>query len=114
MFDVVKEPNGDGNAPSHSYGQVVVTPILFMALSLIAVSLRCWVKKGILKNFTLDDWLLVLTELLFVSMCTMVIYMAGQGFGVNSDKLSDHALHHIYLVGYPSIPDCAWRSISRD
>lgn len=41
--------------------QVEAVAITFLTLSLIAVSLRCYVKFFIIRLFRIDDWLMVLS-----------------------------------------------------
>lgn len=103
MFEVSNKPDSDISRPAYSHGTAMVVPTLIMPLSIIAVLLRCWVKKRILNLFSLDDWLLLLTLILFMILCSMVIYTVSIGFGTHSDKLSDDALYTMFLVGYPNV-----------
>jgi hypothetical protein len=92
----------DVNVPSYSYAEVVVAPILMMSLSLIAALLRCWVKRMMLNMFSIDDWLLILSFILYVALCTPAICAAGHGFGVHSSSLTKDDLVVLYHVGHLS------------
>ena|SRR5258706_5754064 len=90
--------DSDADIPSHSFREVVAAPIIMVLLSLLVVTLRCWVKRVMLHKFALDDWLLVYSFTLFAALCIMVIYSDTQGFGVHSDEMSDENLRVIFRV----------------
>lgn len=43
-------------------GQVLAVNILFFVLSWLTVSLRVYVRAGMLKSFGIDDWLMVVSH----------------------------------------------------
>ena len=98
MFDVVTSSVVNDSLQPFGYSKVVATPALMMSLTLIAVLLRCWVKKRMLNMFRIDDWLLVLAQFLYTFLCATTIYAASIGFGKHSNQLSDDHLYYIYLV----------------
>ncbi|KAL3422320.1 integral membrane protein [Phlyctema vagabunda] len=85
---------------SYTYEQVIVTPVLMLTLSLVSLLLRCWVKRVMLHNVSHDDWLLVLSFVLFCVLCTLSIISAGYGFGKHSDVLEKHNLFIIYRLWF--------------
>ncbi|KAF2090858.1 hypothetical protein K490DRAFT_15008, partial [Saccharata proteae CBS 121410] len=57
-------------------GDVWIVAILFTTLCWISVGLRVWVRAGIIRNFGLDDWLMV------AAMCFFQAYLSCQIGGV--------------------------------
>lgn len=96
-------PDSDANVPSHKYGEVILAPVIMLPLSMSTVLLRCWVKKRILKIFFLDDWLLVLSFVLYTILCSLALSSAGYGFGIHTDVLAEDKVRKIYQVS-SSVP----------
>lgn len=99
---IIDEPDSDADLPSHTYGEAVAAPIVMLVISTVAILCRCWVKKRILRQFHLDDGLLILSFLLYVTLCGLAVSSAGHGFGIHSDSLADVDLLEIYRVS------CRW------
>ncbi|KAL2005112.1 hypothetical protein VTN00DRAFT_2962 [Thermoascus crustaceus] len=59
--------------------QVLAVAILFFILSWLTVLLRIYVRAGMLKSFGLDDWLMVITQLIFTAY--LVCQLGGVAHG---------------------------------
>ena len=61
---------------------VLGVAVAFFVLSWIAVGLRIIVRAGMLKNFGMDDWTMLVTQLLFIAYlsCQLggVVYGTGE------------------------------------
>jgi len=57
------------------YGNIAA-PAILLSFSFVALSLRCWVKKKMLNNFSVDDWILVAAMLFYIVFVTMAMYAA--------------------------------------
>ena len=64
----------EGRAP-----EVLAVAIIFLVLSWITVGLRVWVRAGMLRSFGLDDWTMVVTQLLFTAY--LVCQIGGVAYG---------------------------------
>ncbi|KAH8683351.1 hypothetical protein BGZ60DRAFT_217876 [Tricladium varicosporioides] len=61
--------------------QVAASAILFLTLSWIFVSLRCYVRTVLMKSFGADDWLAVAALILFTLYCAFVLLGVHYGTG---------------------------------
>ncbi|KAL3427053.1 hypothetical protein PVAG01_00562 [Phlyctema vagabunda] len=61
--------------------QIEAVAILFLALSIIFVALRCYVRAVMMKGFGLDDWLSLAALALFVLYCIFVLKGVQYGTG---------------------------------
>ncbi|TVY29039.1 hypothetical protein LHYA1_G002267 [Lachnellula hyalina] len=61
--------------------EVEAVAILFLTLTWVFVSLRCYVRAVMIKNFGTDDWLAVLALILFSLYCTFVLLGVKYGTG---------------------------------
>ncbi|OCK74960.1 hypothetical protein K432DRAFT_309581 [Lepidopterella palustris CBS 459.81] len=81
--------------------EVLAVAIFFLILSWVTVSLRVYVRAGMLKSFGLDDWIMVLTLLLFTVYlaCQIggVIYGTGRHIANLKPQNAEKALHFWYL-----------------
>ncbi|KAF2757765.1 hypothetical protein EJ05DRAFT_511533 [Pseudovirgaria hyperparasitica] len=74
------------NQPKENHSQpVLAIAIFFLTLSSLCVGLRVYVRSRLLKSFGLDDWTMVLTQLLFT------MYIACQIGGVRYGTGRHHA-----------------------
>ncbi|KAF4628501.1 hypothetical protein G7Y89_g9653 [Cudoniella acicularis] len=67
--------------------QVEAVAILFLTLSWVFVSLRCYVRSVIMKSFGADDWLAAAALVLFSLYCTFVLLGVRYGTGQHLDNL---------------------------
>ncbi|KAF2493557.1 hypothetical protein BU16DRAFT_83435 [Lophium mytilinum] len=81
--------------------EVLAVAILFLVTSWITVSLRVYVRAGMLKTFGADDWTMVTTLLLFTAYLICQIGGVQYGTGRHAKDLSPHnkrtALRYWYL-----------------
>ncbi|OTB06925.1 hypothetical protein M426DRAFT_34157, partial [Hypoxylon sp. CI-4A] len=61
--------------------EVAVTIAVFLGLSAITLTLRCYVRAHILKVFRIEDWLAILTMACFVIYCTFAMLSISHGSG---------------------------------
>ena len=84
----------------------MVSCVLFIALSLTAVSLRLWTRRMIRASIDIDDWLIIFSVVVFLAFCGNVlvgVYTIGGG-QVYSDP-SEAALKEVqYLKSEYAIP----------
>ncbi|KAL2220374.1 putative integral membrane protein [Thermoascus aurantiacus ATCC 26904] len=73
-------------------GQVLAVNILFFVLSWLTVSLRVYVRAGMLKSFGIDDWLMVVSHLIFTAylICQLGGVIHGTGRHVWDVKLENY------------------------
>ena len=90
--------NYSDKGSNYSFSETAAAPMLLMILSFITLLLRGWVKGKMLKRFTVDDILLLISFLLYSALCILAICAASYGFGVHSIYLSDEDLYVIYYV----------------
>ncbi|KIM95532.1 hypothetical protein OIDMADRAFT_133757 [Oidiodendron maius Zn] len=60
---------------------------LFLALSTIAIALRCYCRAVLVKSFGIDDWFAVIAWVLFVFFCSFAITGVFHGTGQHADAL---------------------------
>jgi hypothetical protein len=92
-------PDDDANVASHSYGEVVALPAILIPLTCICVGTRCIVRKRMLNKFSIDDWLLVLSLILFIALEGLSITLARYGFGTHTVQLNHDQITMIFHVG---------------
>lgn len=82
--------------------QILAVNILFLVLSWVTISLRVYVRAGMLKSFGMDDWAMVVTVLLFTVFlsCQLGGVMHGAGRHIWDLKPQDaeKALRFWYLA----------------
>ncbi|PMD23437.1 hypothetical protein NA56DRAFT_701730 [Hyaloscypha hepaticicola] len=67
--------------------QVAGVAGLFLALSTIAIVLRCYCRAVVVKSFGIDDWSALIAWILFVFFCTFAIAGVHHGTGQHSYNL---------------------------
>lgn len=67
--------------------QIIGVPAFLLGLAWMSVLLRCWVKIKIVKSFTIDDWLLLFSVVLFTGSSAMMICAAGHGLGMHINEV---------------------------
>lgn len=82
--------------------QILAVNILFFVLSWVAISLRVYVRAGMLKSFGMDDWAMVVTVLLFTAFlsCQLggVLHGAGRHIRDLEPQNAEKALRFWYLA----------------
>lgn len=68
--------------------EILAVIVLFLVLSWLTVLARCWVRVKMIKAFALDDWLLLVTLLLFSIYSVLVIVGVYWGCGRHMRDLS--------------------------
>ncbi|KAL5330972.1 hypothetical protein ACEPPN_000499 [Leptodophora sp. 'Broadleaf-Isolate-01'] len=76
---------------------LAIVTIFLLCLSLLIVSLRCWVRISI-KGFGLDDWLMVIGLIFYIGTCTPVIIGSHYGLGTRDIYLT----HEQMVIGHKS------------
>ena len=60
--------------------QILAVNILFFVLSWVAISLRVYVRAGMLKSFGMDDWAMVVTvvSIIYIPilLCTRALFVS--------------------------------------
>ncbi|KAH8802675.1 hypothetical protein F5884DRAFT_836613 [Xylogone sp. PMI_703] len=69
------------NPDDYNGNQLVITAVVLLPLTYIAVGLRCYVRLRIIKSFSIDDLLLVLSLCLFTLMCAFIFIGVHYGMG---------------------------------
>jgi rhodopsin domain-containing protein len=65
-----------------SNGQALVaTAVIFLVLSWISVLLRCHVRAIMTKSFQLDDWLMLISQVIFTLSCSLILVGVAEGMG---------------------------------
>ncbi|CZR65727.1 related to integral membrane protein pth11 [Phialocephala subalpina] len=68
--------------------QLVAVAALFLSLTYISVLLRCYVRARITKCFQLDDWLMVISQVIFTLSCSFILRGVHYGMGRHNSTLS--------------------------
>ncbi|KAH7053302.1 hypothetical protein B0J12DRAFT_51440 [Macrophomina phaseolina] len=83
--------------------QIPAVTISLLVLSWLAVSLRCGVRVFIVKAFGLDDWLMLLSQLLYTSWGIVLLLGSEAGMGQHMADLAPEqvvrALKLFYMAG---------------
>ncbi|PVH77743.1 hypothetical protein DL98DRAFT_389543, partial [Cadophora sp. DSE1049] len=61
---------------------------VFLVLTYIAVFLRVYVRLRITKGFQIDDWLMIVSQIIFTLSCAFVLFGIQQGIGRHNASLS--------------------------
>ncbi|PVH71601.1 hypothetical protein DL98DRAFT_398008, partial [Cadophora sp. DSE1049] len=67
--------------------QLLAAAILFLITSWIFVGLRCFVRLKLVKSFWVDDWLMIVSLILFSVMCGLFMAAVSSGLGQHTREL---------------------------
>ncbi|KAH7402974.1 hypothetical protein BKA64DRAFT_706482 [Cadophora sp. MPI-SDFR-AT-0126] len=67
--------------------QLLAAAILFLITSWIFVGLRCFVRLKLVKSFWMDDWLMIVSLILFSVMCGVLMAAVSSGIGQHTREL---------------------------
>jgi Fungal rhodopsin domain len=68
--------------------QLVAVVITFLVLTYISVGLRCFVRIRITRAFAIDDWLMLVAQLIFTISCAFILEGIRYGIGRHNSELS--------------------------
>ncbi|UNI19060.1 hypothetical protein JDV02_005277 [Purpureocillium takamizusanense] len=68
---------------------MVGTCIALLVLSWIAVGLRTYTRAILMKSFQIDDWLMLVAQLIFTLTCAMVIEGVNKGMGKHNAAITN-------------------------
>lgn len=111
--------------PASTFTKEVLAFSVVLVASWIAVASRMYVRLVVVKKFGFDDWLIVLTLILYTAMIGLAIAMSRLGLGVKDKDLTPEVISHIIKVriiilfgslkgeSYCSMKSSCWNSDQR-
>ncbi|KAK1594750.1 integral membrane family protein [Colletotrichum navitas] len=69
-------------------GALVATAVAFLALSWFSVLLRCYVRAFMTNGFQVDDWFMVVAQVIFTLSCSLILVGVENGLGRHNRALS--------------------------
>jgi len=84
--------------PSRKSSIMAVT-IILACLVIVFISLRCWSRYTISKEFWWDDWILLLATMLFLGLQALNVWGVNIGFGVHVWNVNSDNNVELYQVG---------------
>ncbi|KAF8860571.1 hypothetical protein BDZ45DRAFT_724503 [Acephala macrosclerotiorum] len=76
------------SSSDYNGNQLVTVAAIFLTLTYIAVLLRCYVRIRITNAFQLDDWLMVISQVVFTFSCSCILRGVHYGIGRHNGALS--------------------------
>jgi hypothetical protein len=76
-----------GSPTDYNGYQLVVVVIIFLILTYISVGLRCFVRIKITRAFAVDDWLMVVSQVIFTMSCAFILRGIHYGIGRHDKEL---------------------------
>ncbi|KAJ3518194.1 hypothetical protein NM208_g14604 [Fusarium decemcellulare] len=70
---------------------LVVTSIVFLALSWLSVGLRTYTRAFLMKSYQADDWLMLIAQLIFTASCAFILEGVRQGMGRHNEAIEEDA-----------------------
>ncbi|RSL39043.1 hypothetical protein CEP53_014365 [Fusarium sp. AF-6] len=68
---------------------LVSTAIIFMALSWLSVGLRTYTRAFLMKSYQLDDWLMLIAQVIFTVSCAFILEGVKVGLGRHNEAIKD-------------------------
>jgi hypothetical protein len=68
--------------------QLVAVAITFLILTYISVGLRCFVRIRITRVFAVDDWIMLVAQLIFTLSCAFILRGIHYGIGRHNSELT--------------------------
>ncbi|KAL2114554.1 hypothetical protein VUR80DRAFT_4537 [Thermomyces stellatus] len=78
----------DLDLSEYNGASLVATSVTFLALSWISVLLRIYVRAFMTKCFQLDDWFMVVGQIVFTLSCSFILLGIGRGIGRHNAALN--------------------------
>ena len=67
---------------------LVVTAWVLLGLTYLSIVIRCYVRAVLTACFQIDDWLMLVSQLVFTLSCSFILAGVGQGLGFHNAALS--------------------------
>lgn len=82
---------GDLDPNDYNGNSLIIVCTVFLALTYLSVGLRVFVRIKILKTFSLDDWLMIVAQIVFTLSCSFIIVGVHYGIGRHNKSLATRA-----------------------
>lgn len=82
-----------------SIGAIIIAPIVLTILAILTTSTRFYVKRTILRKITWDDWFILISTVLLITVCALTFVRASKGDGKHEYELPRENILQIYEVG---------------
>ena len=69
--------------------QLVAVATTFLVLTYISVAVRCFVRIRITRAFAADDWLMLVSQLIFTFSCACILRGVHYGIGRHDSDLTE-------------------------
>ncbi|EFQ28128.1 integral membrane family protein [Colletotrichum graminicola M1.001] len=76
------------NLSESNGGALVATAVSFLVLSWFSVLLRCYVRAFMTNGFQVDDWFMVVAQVIFTLSCSFILAGVDNGLGRHNRALS--------------------------
>lgn len=87
-------------ADGYSLFAVIATEVVLLPLVWLTVCTRVYVKLRIVKNFSADDWVMLLSTIIFSGLCALGFVSATLGLGKHEDSLPASNVAKVYELWF--------------